>query len=753
MELVSPPPRRVSRPDMHERPSDGASRVAEILLGSEAHGPVPDLVELTTAVTSLCMLKHRKRLIPLPDHPVEYALVRREQFIEVSRYESGGFRDPDLVNRPVPAQALLSACAEAALARAEREAEGMPRQIALRVAERALRARVLPDRDPPHFHDIAGGVDPAELDGAKLAFRFEAKVPAGQGMGSRITSYADAHALLFQGRLEAYVNGKRVLLSDGLIALPIERMVRAVQHILDARDEGRPIRKRVLSEGFGVEVKCSRPDDITVTFASVHTEPVSATELDVGEVALPILTLASDFIRALTAADRSQHKNLLVRGLRDEIRELRRRVRSRRRDESFVNEDPDRLRLAPRVAPRRAPERVALGTAVPPRFSERFSITIDGIDTDGIFLTESSLIVGGCDNTVALARDDGRILWAREARGHRLTLAGDRLLREGEGGAIDVCDVEEGEPIFELEGHGGDRATQRPIVAGGGAIPMIAILSEGVDRLSALDLRTGERRFRFATRSKKPVYAAARGRMLVLADEEGAVHGLDLATGDVVWRFTADTRFVDTPVLDDDTVVVRSAGGRDGRGCFYAIDLFRGNLLHRLPIDGHVRGAPILAGDRMLVVLRRAGEPLLCAYGLRDGVPLYEIDDPGIASGAGHLVHEDVLYVHGAWGELSAVRVHDGQLRFRTEISGGEGDELPKSLVPIVHGGVLVLPGNRVSMVRMEDGLPLRIQPPCDLIPDSLHVAENGWIYVAEASGHLAAFAPIPQLSLVRGGR
>jgi hypothetical protein len=753
MELVSPPPRRAKRPDMQDRLSPDALRVAEILLGSEAIGPMPDLVELTTAVTSLCTLKHRKRLIPLPDHPIEYALVRRGKFVDVSRYESGGFRDPDLVNRPVVADLLLAACARAALSRAEAEPEGTGRQIALRVAERALRARVTPDDVSPSFHEIRGGIDPAEIDGAKLAFRFEAKVPVSHEAASRITSHADAHALLFTGKLEAYVHGKRVVLCDGLIALPIERLVRSVQHILDARDEGRPIRKRVLSEGFGVEVKCARPDAIAITLASVHTEPVTASELDVSEMALPILTLASDFVRALTSVDRSQHKNLLVRELREEIRELRRRVRHRRRDESFVNEDPDRLRLAPRAAPRRAPERVALGTQLPPRFSERFSIAIDGVDTDSVFLTEHALIVGGCDNTVALARDDGRILWARESKGHRLTLAGDRLLREGPDGAIDVCEIAEGETLFELGGQSGESATQRPIVAGGGPIPRIAVISEGLDRLSALDLRTGERRFRFATRTRKPVYAAARGRMLVLADEEGAVHGLDIATGDVVWRFTADTRFVDTPVLDEDTVLVRSAGGADARGCFYAIDLFRGNLLHRLPIDGHVRAAPLVAGDRMLVVLRRAGEPLLCAYGLRDGRPLYEIDDPGLASGAGALVHEDTLYAHGAWGELSALRVRDGVTRFRTEISGGEGDELPKSLVPIVHGGVLVLPGNRVSMVRMEDGLPIRIVLPSDLIPDRLLVGENGWIYVAEASGHLAAFAPVPQLSLVRGGR
>jgi hypothetical protein len=32
-----------------------------------------------------------------------------------------------------------------------------------------------------------------------------------------------------------------------------------------------------------------------------------------------------------------------------------------------------------------------------------------------------------------------------------------------------------------------------------------------------------------------------------------------------------------------------------------------------------------------------------------------------------------------------------------------------------------------------------------------MRVDERGWVYVAEESGHLAAFAPAPQLRLVKG--
>jgi hypothetical protein len=34
-------------------------------------------------------------------------------------------------------------------------------------------------------------------------------------------------------------------------------------------------------------------------------------------------------------------------------------------------------------------------------------------------------------------------------------------------------------------------------------------------------------------------------------------------------------------------------------------------------------------------------------------------------------------------------------------------------------------------------------------VPDLVRVDERGWVYVAEESGHLAAYAPAPQLTLV----
>jgi hypothetical protein len=54
--------------------------------------------------------------------------------------------------------------------------------------------------------------------------------------------------------------------------------------------------------------------------------------------------------------------------------------------------------------------------------------------------------------------------------------------------------------------------------------------------------------------------------------------------------------------------------------------------------------------------------------------------------------------------------------------------------------------------VRPADGQKLSASLPCDLVPDLMRVDERGWVYVAEESGYLAAYAPKPMLTLVKGG-
>jgi hypothetical protein len=96
-----------------------------------------------------------------------------------------------------------------------------------------------------------------------------------------------------------------------------------------------------------------------------------------------------------------------------------------------------------------------------------------------------------------------------------------------------------------------------------------------------------------------------------------------------------------------------------------------------------------------------------------------------------------------------ALDLQDGSARWTRALSNPLTDDVPRQLEPMLRQGALFVPSAQVHMLRPHDGTPLT-QIGCDLVPDCLRVDERGWFYVAEESGHVAAFAAGPQLALVR---
>ena len=62
---------------------------------------------------------------------------------------------------------------------------------------------------------------------------------------------------------------------------------------------------------------------------------------------------------------------------------------------------------------------------------------------------------------------------------------------------------------------------------------------------------------------------------------------------------------------------------------------------------------------------------------------------------------------------------------------------------------LVFFPQHQVHVVRPSDASELGVLP-SDLIPDLLRVDEDLNVYVAEESGHVAAFGVAPRLALVR---
>ncbi len=710
-----------------------------LLAPQHRHLELPALPELTAAATALARGLKRKVLLPLDSTPTEYALVRRAGDVAVSVYETGSAPDVHQLERRVALPVLLRACANAMIEQAQRSVDPTARQIAVRLAERAMRSEVVPDPGGDAAPEVRRGGS-TEPGSEPLSFAFEIAVCPSPGSASH-AARADVHALLFPGKLWAHVRGRRLLLGTGPVMLAVQRMIVASRLLVEAWHAGRATHARLRAGSFAVAVRLDAREAVSLSFMSERGQ-LGAAALDVPSAVNPILQLASAMIQALMAVDSTQARNLRVAALRDEVRAIRRLLRARSGGGGFVNDDPDRVRLA--MAAREGTTPAPASSSVEARglkLEERWRIALDDLDASSVFFCGDRLVLSSGSHTVAVDRDDGRVLWARE--GSRATLmAGRALLRLAHDGDVEICDVSDGEPraIARVAPRIGGPAAA--LVSHGEGLPPVAVLAEGEAGLVAIDLRTGEPRWRFQV-GRGCAAAMTRAGRVVLVACGGAVHAIDLASGEDLWRYAARGSFGSPPRIVGDVVV--AVTGRDCHG----IDLFTGarRWLRRLPQPA-VADA-VAARELVLVPVER--ERVVAVQGAT-GETAWTVTDPGLGSGAKPLHVDDRLIVNAPGGHLTALDLDTGEASWRRTLGDPLADEIPRTLEPVLRGGALFVPAGTVHVVGPRAGNSLG-EVPCELVPDRIRVDERGWVYVAEESGHVAAYAPAPALRLIRGGR
>lgn len=722
--------------------------VANLLLARELDVGIPALADLTAATAALAIGAKRKALLPLATAAVEYALVRRGDFVFVSCYGTASAPVVYQLDRRVSLRRLLDTCAQAMLEAAGQELDPTARQIAIRVAERALATKVAADPESAaRPTNQRGGELDAPAEHVPLAFGYEAAIYPSSAATQGRSSRADVHALLFEGHLWAFVRGRRLSLVRGPILLAAHRMVVAVRTLVDSWDSTRPTHVRLRAGDFQIAMRKSSHQLVSVELCAGGRGDLTATSLTIAEAALPILKLASDLLRSLVATDRGQSRNLRVRSLREEVRALRREIRTRRSADSFVNLDPDRLRMHHSGEP----ESATLPDKLPSLlFDERWRISLEGLDANSVFMCGDRLVIATQTHVVAVSRDDGEVLWARPGKASTTLMAGSVLIRLSVDGEVELCRLEDGEPYCAT--HITPRIGGPPVglMTGGGKIPPLAVITEGSHRLVAIDVRTGEPQWRFASRSGGEFRLTKVGRVLLVTCGEEAIHALDVATGEDVWRFAERGCFQFKPLVRHETVVAAAVRGST-EGALFGIDLFSGRPRWQRELEGPPTSNPCAAGAAALIS-RAGNEALLCAYSLRTGEPRWETRDPGLGVGGAGLTVDETWVVNAPFGQLTALDVDTGEVRWSTNLADALADEIPRRLEPVLRGGALFVPASSVHVVRPADGRKLSASLPCDLVPDLMRVDERGWIYVAEESGYLAGYAPRPALTLIRGG-
>jgi outer membrane protein assembly factor BamB len=321
-----------------------------------------------------------------------------------------------------------------------------------------------------------------------------------------------------------------------------------------------------------------------------------------------------------------------------------------------------------------------------------------------------------------------------------------RLLPDG---AIELHEVEDGSVYARsrLAARGGGAGPG--LFAGGNGLPPMAILTEARQQLCAIDLRTGQPRWRFRAHGPSSLQLGRSGRVLCVTSGDGTVDALDVATGEVVWRFSEGTRFCLQPRICREVVVAVAGEPRGGAGAVYGIELYSGRLLWQRELPAAPSTDPLDAGEIVVVPVGRSRQARLLAFDPRTGAQRWSRPDPGLDNGGQALCLDRSLIVNTPSGRVLGLDLDKGQTRWERQLSNPLTDDVPRQLEPLLRQGALFVPSAQVHVLRPQDGTPLG-QIGCDLVPDCLRVDERGWFYVVEESGHLAAHAAAPQLCLVK---
>jgi outer membrane protein assembly factor BamB len=738
--------------------SETFSELRQLLLGN-SHGDheLPPLPDLAAGAIALAQGTRRKVILPLGRAPAEFALVRRGTQVLCDCYGTEATPEILLRARTIELTQLLSACARAcqAVARANRGAPSTTARALRKLGTRVANTRVEAEQHAEaSLVRCTGGSLASPGARAPLSFGFEAQIARSHQDASTQHAFADVHALLFEGELWAFSGDRQILLVRGPIMLAAQRMLAAVRALVDAWQNERPLHVRLCACGFNVAVRRETHGAVSFSTSTERHGPLTWPALDIDAATLPVLRLISDLIRKLVSVDRAQSHNLRVAALRNEVRALRRTIRARERKSGFENRDPERLRLS-------TPEPKLPEANLEPspfrsgrlRYTERWSAEIEGLDANAVFLCGQRVIVATPKLTLALGRDGGEVEWSLPSLRATTLLVGRTLVRLMPEGGAELFDIEEGQTYARsdrsLHLHGSPFA----LFAGGGDLPPVAILIEAGKNLVALDLRTGAPRWRYRGRTQGALRVQRAGRVLLVTGGDGAIEALDVASGEIVWRFSEQARFCLAPAVWGD-VVLAASGELGASSCaLHGIELYSGKPIWRQELALPPSREPISTRDLVLLPTGGSREAMLCAFDPTQGTQRWSCHDPGLDNGGKALEVDDTLIVNTPAGRVSAIELSSGETRWVQVLSNPLTDDVPRQLEPVLRHGALFVPSAQVHVLRPSDGSTLARDTGCDLVPDFLRVDERAWFYVAEESGHLRAYASAPQLTLVHSRR
>lgn len=719
---------------------------------------IPVLGDLARAVATLACAPRGKALVRFYDQPWELCIERLGGLASLSVYRTGSQPEVVVYDARVPFADVVSGARDAV--RSAITSAGPAHAFDLREAASRLDGCDVDESEPPSPDSEPVPVS-VELErdvpiafAADFALRVNDDVPAEAAI-----ERTDLHGLLFRGRVRAVVRGRAVELGECFPFLFAERLLGMMQRVLDAFEQGRPLHFRETAGGIRFGARLGPNGEVALVLGN-YTFP----SLGVADAVFAALSFGRSLARAVVRRDKSQSHNLRLVGFRRSLRETQDHLQEACRSDSKTNPRPEPYRayassLPPRVAPISGPN---LGTRL--RYVPRWRALVPGIDLRSTFLCGDRLVVGAAQETFCLDRTSGEVHWRVPTRRASSVPTPHGIARLQSDGELNVLDLFTGEVRARAKLRPRTAGPSAGAVVGAPGLPKLLVVTEGERHLVAVDLLTGEARWRTMWGNGSVLRMKRLGKLLYYTSGDTAVSALDVQTGAIVWRVRDRLRFCGTPQAAHD-VIFAVAGGVSGAGVLYAIDAFEGAVKYTAPLPGpdqrgdlHVRagtlstveGSPLICAQTVVVAVRDREGVRLAAFDRATGEAAWTSQSTVAPSGTSWLAVDDLILGNTPTGELVAVDANDGSLRYRHVLGRVLEADVPRRLEPVLRGGAVYVPHTDVQIFRPSDGTALGAVGPCEAIPDMLRVDERCDVYVAEESGHMACFGVASRLQRIK---
>jgi len=632
----------------------------------------------------------------------------------------------------------------------------LPRQYRnlLEAAERQLRAR--PSAAKPLARSLvqdrvlvttAGGLEVQ----ADASFRVAEQAVLQDGVE---LERADLHALLLPGRFRLGLGRRSITVPRTHLFLLAERLLWLAEDALESWQAARPLFRRVQVEGVRLGLRRGPGDAPLAISLSNRAESGADKTLTLADVeTADFVEGSARFAEALASRyighDPRERANLRLQVLLDNARAILGRLAELRLDDGVTNAEPESFRSygLPSVLPKSDGTWSQGGSM---RFVPRWVAAIPSVDLCATVMAGSELIVGSAREIASINTKSGEVTWRVPSERAGTVVCPLGLVRIHSDGRVRMHDLKSGEVRFvaKLQPRTGGGAAGALVNTPG--LPKLLLIAEDNASVTALDLASGDIRWRHRAANPSQFRIRRAGRLALIAGSGSSLTALDVLSGETIWRVRDRLPFRGEIAISEDSAYALSSS-TVGAARLHHIELWTGRVrftrtLEEQPTAGQ---APILAGRAVIVPTRDHQGVGAIAFDRQTGERLWE-RPPGMAGGsAAWLGFDDSVIVNSSSGTLLCLDAATGEARYTHVFSRPVEADLARRLEPVVQNGALFVPQHNVQVLRPKTGEIIG-QVPADLIPDLLHVDSSCNVFVAEESGHLAAYSVAPSLRLVR---